>query len=141
MARRTAIEVARVGTKKISAGTLRIQAGAKTGAHHHGHLERVIDVVPGQVRRRWGNQLEHTANAGPGDFIFVSPYVSPYVPPPCVPSYVPHQELNASASEPFDCVLVRSDGEAISINLPGPKAMDQPETVLWIDPTHPNGGR
>ncbi len=128
MDRSTAIDVARVGAKKIWAGTVTIQPGAKTGAHHHGHLESVIYIVRGQARLRWGNQLEYTAVAGPGDFIFVPPYV-------------PHQELNASASEPLDCVLVRSDGEAISINLPGIKAIDQPETVLWIDPIHPNGGR
>ncbi|MEB3276022.1 MAG: cupin domain-containing protein [Cyanobacteriota bacterium] len=128
MDRSTAIDMARVGAKKIWAGTVRIQAGAKTGAHHHGHLESVIYVVRGQARLRWGTHLEYTADAGPGDFIFVPPYV-------------PHQELNASANEPLDCVLVRSDGEAISINLPGLQVIDPPEKVLWLDPLHPSGGR
>jgi uncharacterized RmlC-like cupin family protein len=31
---------------------------------------------------RWGERLEYTAEAGPGDFIYI---------PPCVP----HQEINA----------------------------------------------
>lgn len=72
---------------------------------------------------RWGEQLEFTAEAGPGDFIFVPPYV-------------PHQEINASADEELECVLMRSDREAIAVNLPGLEAVEKPESVKWIDPTH-----
>lgn len=38
-------------------------------AHHHGHLESVIYVLKGKARMRWGEKLEFTAEAGPGDFI------------------------------------------------------------------------
>ena len=31
-----------------------IHANAKTGAHHHGHLESVIYIVKGRARMRWG---------------------------------------------------------------------------------------
>ena len=127
MDRSTAIDTARVGAKKLWAGTVTIQPGARTGAHHHGSLESVIYVVSGTARLRWGDKLEYVAEAQPGDFIYVPPFV-------------PHQELNASAIEPLECVLVRSDGEATSINLPALKPVDKPETVLWIDPTHPKGG-
>ena len=126
MDRRAAINFARVGAQKLWAGTVTIHADAKTGAHHHGHLESVIYVIKGRARMRWGNQLEFTAEAGPGDFIYVPPYV-------------PHQEINASPTEVLECVLCRSDGEAVAINL-DIEAVEKPDTVLWIDPTHPQGG-
>ena len=42
MNRAAAINFARVGAQKLWAGTVTIHANAKTGAHHHGHLESVI---------------------------------------------------------------------------------------------------
>lgn len=55
----------------------------------------MIYIVSGRARMRWGERLEFTAEAGPGDFIYVQPYV-------------PHQEINASPIEPLYCVLVIS---------------------------------
>ena len=66
MNRAAAINFARVGAQKLWAGTVTIHAHAKTGAHHHGHLESVIYVVKGRARMRWGDQLEFVAEAGPG---------------------------------------------------------------------------
>src|ERR1700758_4383115 len=40
MLRAAAINRARVGAEKLWAGTVTIHANAKTGAHHHGDLER-----------------------------------------------------------------------------------------------------
>ena len=94
MTRAAAINFARVGAQKLCAGTVTIDANAKTGAHHHGHLESVIYVLKGKARMRWGERLEFTAEAGPGDFIFVPPYV-------------PHQEINALSEEKLECVLMR----------------------------------
>src|SRR5258707_9155467 len=111
MDRKAAINFARAGAQKLSAGTVTITPDAKTPAPHHGHLESIIYVVKGRARMRWGEHLQFTAEAGPGDFIFVPPYV-------------PHQEINASRDEVLECVLVRSDGEAVAINLdikPGEK--------------------
>ena len=99
MDRKAAINFARVGAQKLWAGTVTIDADAKTGAHHHGPLESVI-----------------------------------YVPP-----YVPHQEINASPTETLECVLCRSDGQAVAVNL-DIEPVEKPEQVLWIDPTHPAGG-
>jgi uncharacterized RmlC-like cupin family protein len=124
MNRAAAINFARVGAQKLWAGTVTIHPDAKTGAHHHGHLESVIYVVKGKARMRWGDQLQFTAEAGPGDFIYVPPYV-------------PHQEINASESEALECVLVRSDNEAIAINI-DIAPVEKPETVYWVDPTHPH---
>ena len=126
MERAAAINFARVGAQKLWAGTVTIHPDAKTGAHHHGALESVIYVVSGKARMRWGDALQFTAEAGPGDFIYVPPYV-------------PHQEINASPTEPLCCVLCRSDGEAVAVNL-DIAPVEAPETVLWIDPTHPHGG-
>ena len=122
MNRAAAINYARVGAQKIWAGTVNILANAKTGAHHHGALESVIFVVKGRARMRWGEHLEFTAEAGPGDFIYVPPYV-------------PHQEINASATEALECVLCRSDGQAVAINL-DIEPVEKPESVAWIDPIH-----
>ena len=122
MERSAAIDFARAGSQKIWAGTVKIQPNAKTGAHHHGALESVIYVVRGRARMRWGERLEYTAEAGPGDFIFVPPYV-------------PHQEINASDLEPLECVLVRSDNEAVVVNI-AIDAVESPEAVLWVDPIH-----
>jgi uncharacterized RmlC-like cupin family protein len=122
MNRAAAINFARAGAQKIWAGTVTIHANAKTGAHHHGALESVIYVVKGRARMRWGERLEYVAEAGPGDFIFVPPYV-------------PHQEINASTAEPLECVLVRSDNEAVVVNL-AIEPVEKPEQVLWVDPIH-----
>ncbi|MGQ0631671.1 MAG: cupin domain-containing protein [Sporichthyaceae bacterium] len=122
MNRAAAVNGARVGAQKLWAGTVTIHPGAKTGAHHHGELESVIYVVSGLARMRWGQRLEFTAEAGPGDFIWVPPYV-------------PHQEINASESAELRCVLTRSGQEPIVVNLEI-AGVDQPEAVRWIDPLH-----
>ena len=122
MSRAAAINFARVGASKIWAGTVSIDANAKTGAHHHGALESVIYVVRGRARMRWGDRLQFTAEAGPGDFIYVPPYV-------------PHQEINASTNERLECVLVRSDQDPVVVNLDITPA-EPPENVPWIDPIH-----
>ncbi len=122
MTRAAAINAATVGAQKIWAGTVTIQPDAKTGAHHHGELESVIYVVKGRARMRWGERLEFVAEAEPGDFIFVPPFV-------------PHQEINALPDEELLCVLVRSDQEAVVVNLTIP-AVEESD-VAWVDPIHP----
>ena len=123
MSRAAAINYARTGAEKIWAGTVTIHANAKTGAHHHGPVESVIYVVRGRARMRWGEQLEFTAEAGPGDFIWVPPFV-------------PHQEINASDSDPLECVLLRSGQEPVVVNLDIPM-VEKPEEVHWVDNIHP----
>ncbi|OLE64207.1 MAG: mannose-6-phosphate isomerase [Deltaproteobacteria bacterium 13_1_20CM_2_69_21] len=122
MTRAAAITHARAGAEKIWAGTVIIHANAKTGAHHHGPIESVLYVVRGRARMRWGEKLEYTAEAGPGDFIYVPPYV-------------PHQEINASREQPLECVVIRSGQEPVVVNLDIAPA-EPPEEVKWIDPIH-----
>ncbi|SRR5687768_3831142 len=125
MSRAAAINFARVGAQKIWAGSVTIDPNAKTGAHHHGTLESVIYVVKGRARMRWGERLEFVAEAGPGDFIFVPPFV-------------PHQEINASPDKSLECVVVRSDNEAVVVNL-NIEPVEKPEDVQWVDPIHKPG--
>lgn len=127
MFRQAAINKARVGAQKIWVGTVSISPDAKTGAHHHGELESVIYVVRGHARMRWGDRLEFMAEAGPGDFIFVPPFV-------------PHQEINASPGETLECVVIRSDNEAVVVALPDIATAAEPQHVLWIDPIHRERG-
>jgi len=122
MNRAAAITHARTGANKLWAGTVTIQANAKTGAHHHGELESVIYVVSGRARIRWGERLEYVADAGPGDFIYVPPFV-------------PHQEINASREEALSCVLVRSGQEPVVVNLEIAPA-EPAEEVYWVDDIH-----
>ena len=121
MTRAAAITRARMGAEKLWAGTVTIQPGAKTGAHHHGGLESVIYVVKGKARMRWGERLEFLAEAGPGDFIYVPPYV-------------PHQEINA-ADELLECVLMRSGQDPVVVNL-DIAPVEKPESVHWVDDVH-----
>jgi uncharacterized RmlC-like cupin family protein len=53
---------------------------------------------------RWGDQLELSEEAWPGDFIYVPPYV-------------PHQEINASPNEICETVVVRDGQDPIVVNL------------------------
>jgi uncharacterized RmlC-like cupin family protein len=127
MNRAAAITHARTGASKLWAGTVTIHPNAKTGAHHHGEVESVIYVVSGKARMRWGERLEYTAEAGPGDFIYVPPYV-------------PHQEINANPDQPLACVLVRSGQDPVVVNL-DIEPVEKPENVAWVDSIHPDPGR
>lgn len=124
MNRAAAITYARHGAEKLWAGTVVIHPNAKTGAHHHGPVESVIYVVSGKARMRWGDALQFVAEAGPGDFIYVPPFV-------------PHQEINASETEPLSCVLCRSGQDPVVVNLDIP-AVEEPEEVHWVDNIHPH---
>jgi uncharacterized RmlC-like cupin family protein len=120
MTRAAAITHARTGANKLWAGTVVVQPNAKTGPHHHGELETVLYVVKGRVRMRWGERLEFSAEANQGDFIYVPPYV-------------PHQEINASAEESCEAVVVRNGREPVVVNLD----VETPEPASEGDPGMP----
>lgn len=114
--RATAFDFAGTGGQETWIGTVTLQPGAKTGAHHHGRHEVAVYVVKGRSQIRWGERLEFAAEVGPGDFVYFAPYV-------------PHQELNLDAGETVDFVVVRSDNERIVVNL-DVVPVEQPETVF-----------
>jgi uncharacterized RmlC-like cupin family protein len=113
MTRAAAITHARTGASKLWAGTVVVAPDARTAAHHHGELETVLYIVKGRARMRWGEHLEFSGEAGPGDFIYVPPYV-------------PHQEMNARADEPVEAVVVRSGQDPIVVNLDIAEANEVP---------------
>ena len=98
------------GSKNLWAGVVTLEPGARSGAHHHGECESVIYVLSGRIRLRFGEKLEETAEAGPGDFIFVPPNVV-------------HQEINVSDSEGIDSIVVRDSLENIVSNVERPDSV------------------
>ena len=86
-------------------GLFEVEPGARTGIHHHGEQQTIAYVLSGICEVRWGAKGEYTAWARTGDFIHV-------------PAFLPHMEINLSASEPFRWVVVRNTPEAIVVNLP-----------------------
>lgn len=122
MHRRAAVTTAKTGATKLWAGTVTIDAKARTGPHHHGDLESVIYVVNGVARMRWGEHLEFVAEAAAGDFIYVPPYV-------------PHQEINGSDELQLHCVIARSGQQGLVVNL-DITPVEVPELVRWIDDLH-----
>ena len=113
MTRAAAITNARTGANKLWAGNVIVEPNARTAAHHHGELETVLYIVRGRARMRWGDHLEFSEEAGPGDFIYVPPFV-------------PHQEMNARDDEPVEAVVVRSGQEPVVINLDIAEASEKP---------------
>jgi uncharacterized RmlC-like cupin family protein len=86
-------------------GLFEVEAGARTGIHHHGEQQTIAYVLSGVCEVRWGARGEYRAYAKIGDFIHV-------------PAYVPHMEINPSDSEPFRWLVVRSTSSPIVVNLP-----------------------
>jgi uncharacterized RmlC-like cupin family protein len=93
-----------VGAEHLWVGHVSVDKGVRSGPHHHGELESAIYLISGQARFRYGDNLEHTVEAGPGDFVFVPPYLV-------------HQEINASDATPVDMVVARSSQENIVVNV------------------------
>lgn len=122
MHRRAAVTTEKTGATRLWAGTVTIDAKARTGPHHHGDLESVIYVVNGVARMRWGDHLEYLAEAAAGDFIYVPPFV-------------PHQEINGSDELQLHCVIARSGQEGLVVNL-DITPVEVPELVRWIDDLH-----
>ena len=110
MTRVAGISAATAGASGIWMGEVTTEPGFRSGAHHHGDVESAIYVLQGRMRMRWGDRLEHSAEAGPGDFIFV-------------PARLVHQETCVS-DERLVAVLARGGQENVVVNV------DLPPEVL-----------
>jgi uncharacterized RmlC-like cupin family protein len=86
-------------------GLFEVLPGARTGVHHHGEQQTIAYVLSGDCEVRWGAKGECSARGKAGDFIHV-------------PAFLPHMEINTSASESFRWVVVRSTSTPIVVNLP-----------------------
>lgn len=106
MARVAGVSAATCGSSGVWMGEVTTEPHFRSGAHHHGDVESAIYVVRGRMRMRWGDRLERSVDAGPGDFVFV-------------PAHVVHQEMSVS-DERLVLILARGDQEnvVVSIDLP-----------------------
>lgn len=86
-------------------GTFLVEAGARTGIHHHGEQETVVYVLEGESLILWGERGESQAHFRAGDFLHV-------------PAWTPHMEINPSSERPFRWIVVRSTPDPIVVNLP-----------------------
>ena len=109
MRREAGVAASTVGAEKIWVGHVTMEPGMKSGAHHHGAVESAIYIISGRARFRFGDKLEHTADAGPGDFIFV--------PPEAI-----HQEINPDPDNPMEMIVTRNGQENIVVNVDVPEA-------------------
>jgi uncharacterized RmlC-like cupin family protein len=103
--RRSAIAADQGIEASIWGGLFTVEAGAKTGIHHHGEQETIAYVLEGDCSVRWGEHGEFSATAHAGDFIYV-------------PAQLPHMEINLSHERSFTWVVVRSTATPIVVNLP-----------------------
>ena len=104
MRRLVAVSEEANGSRGLWAGYVTMPPGAKSGAHHHGDAESVIYMLAGRARFRWGDQLENTTDAEPGDFVFVPPGLV-------------HQEINALDDAPVECIVVRDRPRDMVVNV------------------------
>jgi uncharacterized RmlC-like cupin family protein len=87
---------ANVGSTKLSMNVATVPPGAIAYAHVHVDFEVMLYILQGRVRHAFGEDLRHTVDNGPGDFIFIEPGV-------------PHEVYNLSDTEPVVAVVARSD--------------------------------
>ena len=123
MDRKAAINFARVGAQKIWAGTVSHPC-QRQDRRAPSRRARERHLCACAARRACAGASTSNSSPRPGRAI------SSIVPP-----YVPHQEINASEDETLECVLVRSDNEAVVVNL-DIEPVEKPEDVPWVDPIH-----
>lgn len=104
MHRATAVSGDTVGSKSLWVGRVTLVPSARSGPHHHGNAESVICVTSGRIRLRYGDRLQNSLEAGPGDYIYVPPRVI-------------HQEINLSPSDPIDSIVIRDSQVNIVVNV------------------------
>src|SRR5260370_16903236 len=91
--RRAAIAPATGIVSAIWGGLFEVEAGSRTGIHHHGEQETIAYVLSGICEVRWGEGGESVARAKAGGFIHV-------------PAFLPHLEINPSKTEPYPLVVL-----------------------------------
>ena len=84
------------GSKHLCLHLLVIPAGGRARAHLHENHESAIYLVEGDADVWWGDQLQEHARMQGGDFMYIPPGV-------------PHLPVNASATEPAQAVIARTD--------------------------------
>jgi uncharacterized RmlC-like cupin family protein len=91
-----AISAESVGARGLHMQIVTIPPGARAKAHKHEGHETAIHILSGRSGMWYGPALEHHAEAGPGDFVYI-------------PADMPHLPYNASETEPCLAVISRTD--------------------------------
>ena len=103
MERMAGVAASTCGATGVWMGDVTLAPGFRSQPHHHGDVESAIYVISGRLRLRWGDRMEHEAEAGPGEFIFV-------------PANAIHMEINGSETEPVTQIVARG-GDNIVVNV------------------------
>ena len=85
-----------VGSTGLSMHLVVIPPGARAEPHIHQGYETGIYVLEGEVKTRWGNELENEVVSTAGEFLFIPPGV-------------PHEAINVSQSNVARAVVARND--------------------------------
>lgn len=109
MSRVAGVSAGTCGSSGVWMGEVTTEPHFRSGAHHHGDVESAIYVLSGRIRMRWGDQLEQSVEAGPGDYIFV-------------PGQLVHQEMSVS-DERVIAILARGGQENVVVNVEMPEAV------------------
>ena len=90
------ISASSAGAQALCLQLASLPPGARSRAHRHDRHEAAAYVIEGEMVLWFGERLEQSIVARPGDFIFIPPGV-------------PHLVVNGSESEPTVAVLARTD--------------------------------
>ena len=96
------------GSKGLWFGFVSVPPGNRSGIHHHGDAETGIYVLRGRLRFSFGDKLEKSVIAEPGDFLYVPPQTM-------------HMEENLDDSQPRDVIVARNATEFNVVNVPDPR--------------------
>lgn len=118
MIRAAGVAASTSGAQNLWMGYVTLAPGLESGVHHHGTNESGIYIISGNARFRFGDNLEKTAEAGPGDFIHVPPHVI-------------HQESNLSQTEPVEMIVARDSQEGIVVNVELDPVQDDVGRRMW----------
>ena len=85
-----------VGAKALHMQTVRLPPGETGRAHKHEFHETAIYILSGRSGVWFGERLEHHADAGAGEFVYI-------------PASLPHLPYNPSSTEECVAVIARTD--------------------------------
>jgi uncharacterized RmlC-like cupin family protein len=97
-----------IATDGMWAGLVRSEPGMVSDWHHHGDYETTIYVLSGSIQMEFGPDGAETADAGPGDFVFVG-------------KNAVHRESSTSQEE-SQFIVVRAGSGQFVFNVEGPEA-------------------
>jgi uncharacterized RmlC-like cupin family protein len=100
-----AISQATAGAHNITMKVQVVPPGARSQPHFHEGFESVVYVLRGELRLRWGDQLEQSEQLGPGDMLYVPPQET-------------HVVENPSDDEPTEYVVARDSPTEDAVTVP-----------------------